>query len=98
MNRAEPAAAVAYRTGLTKKDAAEAVNAVFDVIVDTVTQGDKVNVKGFGAFEPKIKQARKARNPLTKEVIDLPRTVVPAFKPGERFKASVLDNAVTKEK
>lgn len=90
MNRAELAAAVAYRTGLTKKDAAAAVNAVFDTVFETVAEGEKVNINGFGAFEPKRKNARKARNPLTKEVIDLPETVVPAFKPGERFKAGVL--------
>ncbi|MBR4940579.1 MAG: HU family DNA-binding protein [Clostridia bacterium] len=97
MNKAELAAVVAYKTGLTKKDSVSAVNAVFDAILETVCEGDRVNVKGFGSFELKKKNARKARNPLTKETIDLPETVVPAFKPGERFKNVAVKNEISEE-
>ncbi len=90
MNRAELAAELAYRTGLTKKDSMEAVNSLFDIVCENVCNGEKVNIKGFGSFEAKAKKARKARNPVTKEQIELPATIVPAFKPGDKFRAAVL--------
>ncbi|MDD6261844.1 MAG: HU family DNA-binding protein [Clostridiales bacterium] len=91
MNKAELAAAVAYSTGLTKKDAENAVNAMFELIRSNVCSGEKVQIKGFGAFELKTKRARMARNPVTKEPMVLGETVVPVFKPGERFRAGAAE-------
>lgn len=89
MNKQGLVDAVAERTGLTKKDSEKAVSAVFDSIKDALTEGDKVQLIGFGSFETRVRQARKARNPRTKEMIDLPEQKVPAFKAGAGLKKEV---------
>ena len=91
LNRAELAAEVSIKTGLSVHDAAAAVNAVFEAVEESVCRGEKVNVRGFGSFEAKVKKARMARNPVTKEEIKIGETIVPVFKAGDRFKKSVLE-------
>ena len=80
MNKAELIAAVAERTGLTKKDADKAVAAVFATITDSLAKGDKVTVFGFGNFEVRERAARTGLNPRTKETIKIAASKVPAFK------------------
>ena len=80
---------VASKTGLTKKDATAAVDAVFGSIQDTLKQGDKVQLIGFGTFEVRERAARKGRNPQTGAEIKIPASKVPAFKPGKALKDSV---------
>lgn len=80
---------VAERTGLTKKDATVAVEAVFDVVTETLASGEKVQVIGFGSFEVRDRAARKGRNPQTGEEIEIPATKVPAFKAGKALKDAV---------
>lgn len=89
MKKAELIAAVAEKTGLTKKDAEKAVSAVLDTIVDTVASGDKVAVVGFGTFETRTRTARTGLNPRTKETIKIPASTQPAFKAGKAFKDAV---------
>ena len=91
LNRAELANEVSAKTGLSKKEAADAVNAVFDTVIEAVCRGERVSIKGFGTFESKVKKSRKARNPITKEEIEISETVVPVFKSGEKFRNSVSD-------
>ena len=67
MNKTELIAAVAAKTGLTKKDAEKVVNATIESITESLVKGDKVNVSGFGIFEVKAREARVGRNPRTKE-------------------------------
>ena len=93
MNKAELIAEVSLKTGLSKRDAGIAVNACFETVEEAVCRKEKVNIKGFGSFEVKVKRARKARNPVTKEEIELSETVVPVFRAGDRFKKTVLDNS-----
>lgn len=88
---------VAEKTGLTKKDSGEAVNAIFDVIVEYLAseaqksekERDKVQIIGFGSFEVKDREARKGRNPRTGEEIEIPARAIPVFKPGKSFKDQV---------
>ena len=80
MNKAELIAAVAEKTGLTKKDADKAVAAVFATITDSLAKGDKVTVFGFGNFEVRERAARTGLNPRTKETIKIAASKVPAFK------------------
>ena len=75
--------------GLTKKDAAEAVNAVFKAIADSMARHEKVQLIGFGNFEVRNRAARKGRNPQTGEEMEIPATDVPAFKPGKSLKDAV---------
>ncbi|MBO7744086.1 HU family DNA-binding protein [Paenibacillus sp. MWE-103] len=86
MNKTELIAKVAELTDLSKKDASKAVDAVFDVISDSLQGGDKVQLVGFGNFEVKSREARKGRNPQTGEEIDIPASKIPSFKAGKSLK------------
>ena len=72
MNKAELIAAIAAKTGETKKSAEETINAFVDVVTESLTKGDKVQLVGFGSFEVRKRAARKGRNPQTKEEIKIP--------------------------
>ena len=86
MNKTELVASVAEKSGLTKKDSEKAVNAVLAAITESMENGEKVQLVGFGTFEVRERKARKAQNPQTKEEITLPATKVPAFKAGKGLK------------
>ena len=86
MNKAELIAAVAEKTGLSKKDSEAAVTAALDVITAALKEGDKVQLVGFGSFEVKNRAASTGRNPKTKEAIEIPASKVPVFKAGKALK------------
>ena len=86
MNKTELIAAVAEKTGLTKKDAERVVNATVDTIAESLVKGDKVQLSGFGIFEVKAREARVGRNPRTKQTIQIPATRLPAFKASKTLK------------
>lgn len=88
-NKQELVNDVATTTGLTKKDATAAVDAVFASIQDTLTKGDKVQLIGFGNFEVRTRAARKGRNPQTGEEIEIAASKIPAFKPGKALKDAI---------
>ena len=85
MNKADLIAAIAAKTGETKKAAETAVNAFMDVVTEALVEGDKVQLVGFGSFEVR-KRARKGRNPQTKEEIKIPASKAPVFKAGKALK------------
>jgi DNA-binding protein HU-beta len=74
-----------------KKAAAEAVEAVIDVIVRAVAKGEKVGITGFGTFEKALRAARIGRNPRTGASVKIKKTAVPKFKAGTKFRAVVAD-------
>ena len=86
MNKAELVAAVAAKTGDTKKNAEACVNAFVDVVTGALVKGDKVQLVGFGSFEVRKRAARKGRNPQTKEEIKIPASKAPVFKAGKALK------------
>ena len=86
MNKAELVAAIAAKTGDTKKGAEASVNAFVDVITDALAKGDKVQLVGFGSFEVRKRAARKGRNPRTKEEIKIPASKAQVFKAGKALK------------
>ena len=86
MNKTELIAAVAEKTGLTKKDAERVVSATFETVVATLKNGEKVQISGIGNFEVKAREARIGRNPRTKEEIKIPATKLPAFKASKTLK------------
>ena len=86
MNKAELIAAVAAKTGDTKKGAEASLNAFVDVVSEALVKGDKVQLVGFGSFEVRKRAARKGRNPQTKEEIKIPASKAPVFKAGKAFK------------
>jgi DNA-binding protein HU-beta len=75
--------------GLTKKKAAQAVDAVLDAIREALSKGEKVQLIGFGSFSVKTRSARKGRNPRTGDNIAIPEKKVPVFKAGSALKAAV---------
>ena len=89
MNKAELIAAVAGKTGLSKKDSERAVYATFQTVEETIETGEKVQLVGFGVFDVKTREARVGRNPKTKEEIKIPASRVPVFKAGKAFKDAV---------
>ena len=88
-NKQELVDSVAKATGLTKKDATAAVDAVFTSIEEALKNGEKVQLIGFGNFEVRERAARKGRNPQTGAEIEIPASKVPAFKPGKALKEAV---------
>ena len=89
MNKTDLVAAVAQKTGLTKKDAERVVNATVETITENLVKGEKVQISGFGIFEVKEREARVGRNPRTKESIQIPASRQPAFKASKTLKDSV---------
>ena len=91
MNKTNLIDVVAAATELKKKDAEKAIVAVFEAISAAITEGDKVQIAGFGSFEVKARAAREGRNPATGE----PMTI--AASKGVGFSASkVLKDRVNK--
>ena len=88
MNKRDLIDAISGRLG-DKKSATEAVNAVLETIQSAVANGDKVAITGFGVFEKTDRPARTARNPATHQIVHVPASSVPKFRPGADFKALV---------
>ena len=89
MNKTELVASVAEATSLSKKDAENAVSAVIASITQSLTEGEKVQIAGFGTFEVRERSERIGRDPRTSEEIIIPASKTPAFKAGKALKDSV---------
>ena len=89
MNKTELIEAIVKETGLKKKDAEAAVNAVFGAITNALKDGDKVQLIGFGTFEVKNVAAREGRNPQTGETIKIAASKKPSFSASKALKDSV---------
>ena len=86
MNKAELIAAIAAKTGDTKKAAEASVNAFVETVTNALVEGDKVQLVGFGSFEIRKRAARKGRNGQTKEEIKIRASKDPVFKAGKALK------------
>ena len=91
MNKTELIAAVAEKADLSKKDAEAAITATVDAITEALTQGEKVQLVGFGSFEVKTRAARVGRNPRTGEEIPISEAKLPVFKAGKALKDAVAE-------
>lgn len=89
MNRKELVDALATKTGSTKADAERAIEALIEIISDTLKTGDSLSLIGFGTFEVRKRAARAGRNPKTGEELKIKAANVPAFKAGAMLKATV---------
>ena len=89
MNKTELVDAIAKETGLTKKDAGNALDAITETVSKALKKKDKVQLVGFGSFETSKRAARTGKNPQTGEAIKIPAAVVPKFKPGKALKDAV---------
>lgn len=89
MNKAKLIDVINEKTGGTKKATEDIVDLVFDTIVNTLKNGEEVAISGFGSFVAKERKARKARNPKTGEMVDVPAMRAPKFKAGKNLKEAV---------
>ena len=92
MNKTELVNALAERTGLSKKSAEEVLNTTLEIVTETLADGEKVQLVGFGSFEVRERAARMGRNPRTREEVPIPASRAVQFKSGK-----VLKNAVSKD-
>ncbi len=86
MTKAELVEQVAVTTELTKKHAELIVNTVFDSIIHSLRNGEKIELRGFGSFRIRQRGARIGRNPKTGARVDVPPKKIPYFKPGKDLK------------
>ncbi len=89
MNKSDLVDAVADSAGLSKADAARALDAVVDTVTDALKAGDSVSLVGFGTFTVRDRAARTGRNPRTGETIQIAASKNPAFKAGKALKDAV---------
>lgn len=89
MNKTQFIAAVAETASISKKDAEIAVSAVIDSITKSLSEGEKVQIAGFGTFEVRERGERVGRDPRTSAEITIPASKAPAFKAGRALKESV---------
>jgi len=89
LNKNDLVAAVASSTGLSKTDAAKAVDAVFDSITSSLKGGGEVRLVGFGTFSVANRKATTGRNPRTGATIQIPASKQPKFKAGKGLKDAV---------
>ena len=89
MNKTELVAVVAEKTGMTKKDAEVALNAVVAAIADAVAAGEKVQVSGFGSFDVKARDARTGRNPKTGEAVEIAASKRVVFSAAQALKDKI---------
>ncbi len=81
--------ALAKAAGLTKVDAAKAVDGVANSIAEALARGEKVTWTGFGTFEVRMRAARMGRNPQTGAPLHIPAGKTPAFRSGKSLKDAV---------
>jgi len=95
VNKTELCAKLAKKTGLTKAQATDAVNVLFDtepgkgIIAVELDAGRSVSIPGFGTFSTARRKAREGRNPQSGETIKIAARTVPTFKPGKGLKDRV---------
>ncbi len=89
MTKADLIDELAKVSNLTKKEGETIVNTVFENITDALAKGDKVELRGFGSFRIRQRNARKGRNPKTGTSVSVPEKRVPFFKVGKRLREHV---------
>ena len=89
MNKSDLIAAVAAKTGDTKKNAEASIKALIDVIAESLKDGEKIQVVGFGSFEVRERAERKGRNPQTGKEMKIAAKKAPVFKAGKALKDAV---------
>ena len=89
MNKVELISAMAEKAEISKKDAEKALTAFANIVSDTLVNGDKIAITGFGTFEVVERAARTGRNPQTGESIQIGASKSPKFKAGKALKDTV---------
>src|SRR5438093_3414756 len=93
MTKADLVEEVAKVTELTRKDSEVIVDTLFESVIKALKTGDKLEVRGFGSFRVRQRNARVGRNPKTGEKVEVPAKRVPYFKPSKELKDLINDGA-----
>lgn len=93
MTKADLIENVYLTTGFSKKESAEIVETVFDLMKTTLEDGEKIKIAGFGNFVVKEKSARRGRNPQTGGEIEISARKILTFKPSQVLKAAINENS-----
>src|SRR6266576_4537169 len=91
MTKADLVEEVAKVTELTRKDSEVIVDTLFESVIKALRTGDKLEVRGFGSFRVRQRNARVGRNPKTGEKVEVPAKRVPYFKPSKELKDLIND-------
>ena len=86
MTKADLVEEVARVTELTRKDSEVIVDTLFESVIKALKTGDKLEVRGFGSFRVRQRNARVGRNPKTGDKVEVPAKRVPYFKPSKELK------------
>jgi len=89
MNKEQIIEAMAAKADISKKAAADALDAFIDSVTTTLKSGGTVALTGFGTFQTSKRAARDGRNPATGAALKIPAMTVPKFKPGKNLKDAV---------
>lgn len=92
MTKADLVEEVAKVTELTRKDSEVIVDTLFESVIKALRAGDKLEVRGFGSFRVRQRNARVGRNPKTGEKVEVPAKRVPYFKPSKELKDVINNN------
>lgn len=87
---------LAEATGWTKVDIEIILNGMLANIIDSVKEGDRIEIRGFGSFYVKERQPRLVKNPKTNKIVPVDHRFVPVFRPAKNFKKSVNKNLLLK--
>src|SRR5881275_82436 len=93
MTKADLVEEVSRVTELTRKDSEVIVDTLFESVIKALKNGDKLEVRGFGSFRVRQRNARVGRNPKTGEKVEVPAKRVPYFKPSKELKDLINDQA-----
>ncbi len=86
MTKAELIEKVLSAASLNRKEAEAAVETIFGSIIQSLRDGEKIELRGFGSFRLRSRGARVGRNPKTGEKVHVPAKRIPYFKPGKELK------------
>lgn len=93
MTKADLIEEVSRVVELTRKESEVIVEAIFDSVVRSLRSGDKIEIRGFGSFRTRERQARIGRNPKTGDRVEVPAKRIPYFKPSKELKDLVNEAA-----
>ena len=93
MTKADIVGIVADGTGLTKLETAAVIDGFLATVTYALKNGQRVNLRGFGNFKVVERKARSARDPRTRELIQIPQRKAPVFKPSKEFKNYIAEEA-----
>ncbi len=97
MTKAQLVDRIATATGLTKVETEAVVDGFMLTVIEAVSDGELVELRGFGTFRPRERAPRTARNPQTDEPVAVPRRYVPVFKPAAEFRRTVNEARIAAE-